>query len=202
MTDTRPITVRIFACPDVLGEWCAVCPEYDVVAQDTSRPKALAMLADFVAMVETGDAMNGRDPFARASLSDDTVSVYAAMLRDVTAALRRATGKAASPEACAMLREALDALDDAIENHELAHTVGPLLDEAKAALASDVRWRPFLLRVAPEWVPPDGCRVTSRLGDIVGCTLTPAALAACESDPAVLLAEESTDKCHNGTEGD
>jgi hypothetical protein len=137
VSDARPINVRIFACPDVPGEWCAVCPEYDVVAQDASRPKALAMLADFVAMVETGDAMNGRDPFARASLSDDTVSVYAAMLRDVTAALRRATGKAASPEACAMLREALDDLDDAIENHELAHTVGPLLDEAKTALASD-----------------------------------------------------------------
>ena len=517
MTDTRSINVRVFACHDVPGEWCAVCPEYDVVAQDASRPKAIAMLADFVAMVETGDAMNGRDPFARASLSDDTVGVYAAMLRDVTAALRRATGKAAAPEACAVLREALDGLDDALENHELAHTVGPLLDEAKAALAEQavaeqharnlvedivsqcyeshsiawgelvdrltelalmvekaivhlapryipqmrlraidgtdtfgaelvwegkshelvialhadrgrdawcletsithtvveegplatlnlplallavvhgaaapcslegrsrevmfhagpgwyspdgctvvhnayhslafvtpsafraladdrlvdgiedvtevpveepidlaahasrsfryvarltsftpkiadeelrkqfavftvaichasvgftgplpwpsvrqtddgsvsiefrerswstrtarsltvtlrandsrwrfvaagdvldegplatldlpiallalvyvppLRWSPFLLRVAPEWVPPDGCRVTSRLGDIVGCTLTPAALAACEADPAVLLAEESTDKCHNGTEDD
>ena len=137
VSDTRPITVRIFACPDVTGEWCAVCPEYDVVTHGRSRVHATEMFADALRTIEEHDAARGDDPFARASLSDDTVSVYAAMLRDVTAALRRATGKAASPEACAMLREALDGLDDALENHELAHTVGPLLDEAKAALASD-----------------------------------------------------------------
>ena len=83
---------------------------------------------------------------------------------------------------------------------------GPLatLDLPLALLATieapPLRWSPFLLRVAPEWVPPDGCRVTSRLGDIVGCSLTPSALAACEADPAVLIAEESTGECHNGTE--
>ncbi len=200
MTDTRPITVRIFACPDVSGEWLAVCPDLDVVTHGRSRVDAAEMFADALRTIEEHDSDRGDDPFARASLSDDTVGVYAALLRDVTAALRRATGKAASPEACAMLREALDDLDDALENHELAHTVGPLLDEAKATLASDVHWRPFLLRVAPEWVPPDGCKITSRLGDIVGCTLAPAALAACEADPAVLIAEESTGECHNGTE--
>lgn len=183
------------------GEWLAACPDLDVVTHGRSRVDAAEMFADALRMIEEHDAARGDDPFARASLSDDTVTVYAAMLRDVTAALRR-PGKAASPEACAVLREALDALDDALENHELAHTVGPLLDEAKDKMASDVRWRPFLLRVTPEWSPPDGCRITSRLGDIVGCTLTPAALASCEADPAVLVAEESTDKCHNGTEDD
>lgn len=137
MTDSRPINVRVFACPDVLGEWCAVCPDLDVVTQGHSRVHAAEMFADALRTIEDHDAARGDDPFARASLSDDTVSVYAAILRDVTAALRRTTGKAASPEACTMLREALDDLDDALENHELAHTVGPLLDEAKAALASD-----------------------------------------------------------------
>jgi hypothetical protein len=135
VSSSRPITAIVFPCHDVSGEWCAVCPEYDVVAQDTSRPKALAMLADLVAVVERHDAALGDVPFARASLSDDTANAYAAMLRSITAALRSPTDKAASPEACAVLREALDDLDNAMENHELAHTIGPLLDEAKAALA-------------------------------------------------------------------
>lgn len=97
-------------------------------------------------------------------------------------------------ETCVELRRLLDEADDALENHELSHRVGPLVEEAKAVIRGGrhTQWPlPVHLLVRAAWVPPAGCNITSRLGDIVSCSLTEAAYEACTNDPNVLSIEES-----------
>lgn len=74
---------------------------------------------------------------------DVDAETYVALLRDLTARLRAA--KDPLPAATvAVLRGAVDALDDEVENHELAHTAGPLLEEAKVAVAALDPASPFV----------------------------------------------------------
>lgn len=129
----------------------------------------------------------------------EMVNVSAALeaLRELKRQLSAASDPL-SPEECAELRAAIAEVDCALENHEVSPRVGPPLAEAKTTLASrpPLRWPvPVLLRVQPSWQVPAGCNVTSRLGDVVSCSLTEEAYKACEKDRNVRSIEESRGSC-------
>lgn len=121
------------------------------------------------------------------------VSQHVSALLELTRQLTSAE-EPLDAETCIELRKLLNEADNALENHELSHRVGPLVEEAKAVVRGGrpTQWPlPVLLHVRAAWVPPAGCNITSRLGDIVSCSLTEDAYEACRKDHFVLSIEES-----------
>lgn len=207
MSDQHPLTIRVRPAPDGDG-WLGACPELGIEARGQTRSRLLALLANNATVVTGLASARGEDAFVRFDVTS-AAQTCLALLREFTA--RLATAKDPLPASTvAALREAVDALDDEVENFEIALTIGPALEEAKAALAAlhptvdpfiehtfaafpETERIPVLRRVMDHWVPPAGCAVTSRIGSIVSASLSRTAYDACARDPNVLAIEASRD---------
>lgn len=65
MTDNRPITVKIYPCEDLPGQWGAEIPEMNIASQGNDRMHAIMMIAEAAKITVDDDVKHGWDPFER-----------------------------------------------------------------------------------------------------------------------------------------